>query len=124
MNNRHRRVTRLKKQQNRPHVEIIDLPKAIESVTEVFENIKKAIGALFESFGQSLINLGQSMQGKETDTLMHDLSNDEWIALSRYIRGDLYIGGANEGREEQIEIFRSAAIKIIRIGDVLEGDQL
>lgn len=124
MNNRHRRVARLKKQFEQPHVEIIDLSKAIESVTVAFENIKKAIGSVFESFGQSLIKLGRSMQGKETDTLMQDLTNAEWIALSRYIRGDLYIGGTNEGREEQIELFRSAAIKIIRIGDVLEGDQL
>ena len=88
------------------------------------ENIKKAIGSVFEVFGESLVKMGRAMQGKEPDTLMHDLSTEEWVALSRYIRGDLYIGGANEGREEQIELFRSAAIKIIRIGDVLEGDQL
>ena len=124
MNNRHRRVARLKKQLEQPHVEIIDLSKAIESVTVAFETIKKAIGSVFEAFGESLVKIGRAMQGKEPDTLMHDLSTEEWVALSRYIRGDLYIGGANEGREEQIELFRSAAIKIIRIGDVLEGDQL
>ena len=124
MNNRHRRVARLKKQLDQPRVEIIDLQKAFESLAEAFENIKKTIGAVFESFGKSLIKMGRSMQGKEPDTLMHDLSTAEWIALSRYIRGDLYIGGANEDREEQIELFRSAAIKIIRIGDVLVGDQL
>ncbi|WP_270597416.1 hypothetical protein [Enterococcus asini] len=124
MNNRHRRIARLKKQLEQPQVEIIDWSKAIESVTAAFENIKKAIGSVFEVFGESLVKMGRAMQGKEPDTLMHDLSTEEWVALSRYIRGDLYIGGANEGREEQIELFRSAAIKIIRIGDVLEGDQL
>lgn len=124
MNNRHRRVARLKKQLEKPRVDIIDLSKAIESVTVAFENIKKAIGSVFESFGESLVKVGRSMQGKEPDTLMQDLSTAEWIALSRYIRGDLYIGGANEGREEQIELYQSAAIKIMRIGDVLEGDQM
>lgn len=124
MNNRHRRIARLKKQLEQPQVEIIDWSKAIESVTAAFENIKKAIGSVFEVFGESLVKMGRAMQGKEPDTLVHDLSTEEWVALSRYIRGDLYIGGANEGREEQIELFRSAAIKIIRIGDVLEGDQL
>ena len=124
MNNRHRRIARLKKQLEQPQVEIIDWSKAIESATAAFENIKKAIGYVFEVFGESLVRMGRAMQGKEPDTLMQDLSTEEWVALSRYIRGDLYIGGANEGREEQIELFRSAAIKIIRIGDVLEGDQL
>ena len=124
MNNRHRRIARLKKQLEQPQVEIIDWSKTIESVTVAFETIKKAIGYVFEAFGESLVKIGRAMQGKEPDTLMHDLSTEEWVALSRYIRGDLYIGGTNEGREEQIELFRSAAIKIIRIGDVLEGDQL
>lgn len=123
MNNRHRRVARLKKQLEQPHVEIIDLSKSIESVTATFEYIKKAIGSVFEGFGESLVKIGRTMQGKEPDTLMQDLSTDEWIALSRYIKGDLYIGGANEKREEQIELLQSAAIKIIRIGDVLEGDK-
>lgn len=123
MNNRHRRVARLKKQLEQPHVEIIDLSKSIESVTATFEYIKKAIGSVFEGFGESLVKIGRTMQGKEPDTLMQDLSTDEWIALSRYIKGDLYIGGTNENREEQIELFQSAAIKIIRIGDVLDGDK-
>lgn len=122
MNNRHRRVARLKKQLDQSRVETIDLQKSFELFAGAFESIKKVIGAVFESFGKSLIKIGREMQGKETDTLMHDLSKAEWIALSRYIRGDLYIGGANEGREEQIELFQSAALKIIRIGEVLEGD--
>lgn len=133
MNNRHRRIARLKEQEY--VVTARKAKKAADSACILASNAVKmasdfvtvfngAVGELFESFGAGLVRIGKNMQGKESATLMHDLSTEEWVALSRYIRGDLYIGGANEGREEQIELFRSAAIKIIRIGDVLEGDQL
>lgn len=133
MNNRHRRIARLKAQEQsssaRKARRIADAAcivarDAVKKVSEFISAFNRLVGETFEFYGTGLARIGKAIQGKETATLMNDLTTDEWMALSRYIRGDLYIGGANEGREEQIELFRSAAIKIIRIGDVLEGDRL
>lgn len=125
MNNRHRRVTRLKKQmESRDNTEFIDLEKAIKSAMEIIKIVGTAMGKALETCVQSFIIMGQSLQNKKPEpSLMHDLTKEEWMALAHYIKGNLYIGGENEGREERIKTFNSAAIKIIRIGDVLEGDQ-
>jgi hypothetical protein len=126
MNNRHRLVARLKAKEQQYNIRKIKCfnNETVKKVTDIFSAMINLIGEALEFYGTGIAKIGKSIQGKENDTLMNNLTPDEWIALSRYIRGDLYIGGANEGREEQIELFRSAAIKIIRIGDVLEGDQL
>lgn len=125
MNNRHRRVARLKQQlESNNHAENIDFDKLVESAREIIEKVKNSLGYALESCGQAFIGMGRSLQDKKQEpSLMDDLTNEEWIALAHYIKGNLYIGGKNEGREERIETFHSAAIKIIRIGDVLEGDQ-
>lgn len=132
MNNRHRRVARLKAKE---HARVIQKVRmfaetacisAKDVVTNISETISAAInlaGEAFEFYGKGITQFGKNLQGKETATLMNDLTTDEWIALARYIRGDLYIGGANEDRDEKIESFKSAEAKIIRIGEVLEGDQ-
>lgn len=133
MNNRHRRIARLKVQESSAQERKIKrfaadaglvASYAAKKASEFIYAFNRLVGEAFEFYGTGLARIGKTIQGKETATLMNDLTTDEWIVLSRYIRGDLYIGGQNEKREEQIELFRSAAIKIIRIGDVLEGDKL
>lgn len=126
MNNRHRRIARLKAKEQQFDMGNVKcfINETMEKVTDIFSAMTNLIGEALEFYGTGIAKIGKKIQGKEDGSLMNDLTPDEWIALSRYIKGDLYIGGANEGREEQIELFRSAVIKIIRIGDVLEGDQL
>lgn len=125
MNNRHRRVARLKAKEQQLKIRKIKCfnKETVKKVTDIFSAMTNLIGEALEFYGTGIARIGKSLQGKENGSLMNDLTPDEWIALSRYIKGDLYIGGANEKREEQIELFQSAAIKIIRIGDVLEGDK-
>lgn len=126
MNNRHRRVARLKAKEQQCNIKKVKSfsKTELKKVSEIICAMTRGIGEALEFYGAGIAQIGKTIQGKEKDMLMNDLTPDEWIALSRYIRGDLYIGGANEGREEQIELYQSAAIKIIRIGDVLEGDQM
>lgn len=125
MNNRHRRIAKLKDKEQQYNIRKIKCfnNETVKKVTDIFSAMTNLIGEALDFYGAGIAKIGKSIQGKENDTLMNDLTPDEWIALSRYIRGDLYIGGANERREEQIELFQSAAIKIIRIGDVLDGDK-
>ena len=123
MNDRHRRVARLKKQMEKSSTKRqVSLSETCAIMGANLNRAIQGIGEIFEMFGKSLVRLGCSMQRKESTYLMRDLSREEWIALSHYIKGNLYIGGQNEGREERIELFQNAAVKIIRIGDVLEGE--
>lgn len=123
MNDRHRRVARLKKQMEKSSTkQPVSLSETCAIMGANLNRAIQGIGELFELFGKSLVRLGCSMQRKESTYLMRDLSREEWIALAQYIKGNLYIGGQNEGREERIELFHAAAVKIIRIGDVLEGE--
>lgn len=48
--------------------------------------------------------------------MKNELTNIEWVALTRYLQGTLYLGGSNLNRKQLIEAFKTAKEKVIHVG--------